>query len=80
MIGQTNDAEVMFDHDKRVTGITKLEKEIHQALHAEPMQSGGWLVQKIQGLARLLAAQLKGQLQPLSFPPESVLAACPSCR
>ena len=80
MIGQTNDAEVMFDHDKGVTGITKLEKEIHQALHAEPMQSGGWLVQKIQGLARLLAAQLKDNFNLCASPPESVLAACPSCR
>ena len=64
MIGQTNDAEVVFDHDEGVTGITELEKKIHKALHAKPMQSGGWFVQKIQCLARLLAAQLKGQLQP----------------
>jgi len=69
----------MFDDDD-VLPSSSSDSGLPELPHVVKMQAGGGLVQDIQSAPGLATTQLLGQLNPLRFPPESVVEDWPRCR
>jgi hypothetical protein len=78
MIRGLDDVHVMLDEQHCVAGVHQPVQRGQQAFDVGEMQSGGRLIQDVDGVTRTLqGAELGRDLDP---PPESVVADCPSVR
>ncbi|MNJ81959.1 hypothetical protein D3C77_810540 [compost metagenome] len=57
----------MLDHDDRVAVVAQSMQYIEQLLDVREVQTGGWLVEDVQGLAGIALGQLAGQFHPLGL-------------
>ncbi len=64
-VGALDHIQVVLDHHDRVALIDKSLQHCQQLEHVVEVQTGGWLVQNIEGLAGGAAAQLLAELDAL---------------
>ena len=57
----------MLDDDNGISAVRKLSENLHQLVYIRKMQSGGWLIQYINGFSRSSFAQFCGKFDTLRF-------------
>ena len=66
-VGHLDDVEVVLDDEHRVAGIDEALQHVEQLPHVLEVQARRGLVEDVEGLARLLAVQLLGELDALGL-------------
>ena len=66
-VGSLDDFEIVLDHHHRIALVDQFLKHFEQLLHIVEVQARGRLVEDVKRLARIDAAELVSQLDPLGL-------------
>ena len=66
-VSRLDHVEIVLDHDDRVPLLDETVEHFEQLVDVVEVQAGRRLIENVEGLARVGACQLGGQLDPLGF-------------
>ena len=67
VVGHLNQVEVVLDDEDGVAFVGQLLEHVGQVINILEVQAGGGLVEDVEGFARVLLAELSGELYALCF-------------
>ena len=67
MVGLAKDVEIVFDDDDGIATCDEALEHVHEHFDVFEMETSGWLVEDVEGVARVAFGEFGGEFDALAF-------------